>query len=160
VEEEHQEINQLVTRIEQMQPGDQGWDELLERTFALLDQDVRDEEDLLLPALQRSVDQQALRRLGRSWELVRRTAPDPPPPRRRPAPARQRGRRPAAHARRPDPRPPRPTGARRQRPLATAARVGSRALAGLAGAVERLPVVQRGEDPRTSVEPASKEVPR
>jgi hypothetical protein len=143
-----------------MQPGDPGWDELLERTFALLDQDVRDEEDLLLPALQRSVDQQALRRLGRSWELVRRTAPTRPHPvvARRP-PGNVVAALPLTLVDRTrDLLDRQALGA--SGPLAAAARVGSRALAGLAGAVERLPVVQRGEDPRTSVGPASKEVPR
>jgi hypothetical protein len=41
----------------------------------MLRQDVRDEEDLLLPRLQEAVDTPTLRRVGMSWEFVRRTAP-------------------------------------------------------------------------------------
>jgi hypothetical protein len=151
VEEEHQEINQLVTEIERMQPGDPGWDELLERTFALLDRDVRDEEDLLLPALQRSFDVPALRRLGRTWELVRRTAPTRPHPvvARRP-PGNVVAALPLTLVDRSrDPLDRHARGAEGR--VATAGRVASRGLAALAGAIERIPVMQRGEDARTSV---------
>lgn len=151
VEEEHQEINQLVTELERMQPGDPRWDELLERTFALLDRDVRDEEDLLLPALQRSFDVAALRRLGRTWELVRRTAPTRPHPvvARRP-PGNVAAALPLTLVDRSrDVLDRAALGA--QGPVATASRVASRGLAALAGAIERLPVMRRGEDPRTSV---------
>ena len=75
VEEEHQEINELVTRLERMAPGEHGRQEAIDRTVALLRQDVRDEEDVLLPRLQEAVDAKELRRLGMLWELVRRTAP-------------------------------------------------------------------------------------
>jgi hypothetical protein len=151
VEEEHQEINQLVTEIERMQPGDPGWDELLERTFALLDRDVRDEEDLLLPALQRSLDGPALQRLGRSWELVRRTAPTRPHPvvSRRP-PGNVAAALPLTLVDRSRDALDR-AALGGQGAVATGSRLASRGLAALAGAIERLPPVRRGEDPRTSV---------
>ncbi len=75
VEKEHQEITETVAALERTAPGDPERPELLDRTVSLLRQDVRDEEDLLLPRLQEKVDVRTLRRLGVSWEVVRRTAP-------------------------------------------------------------------------------------
>ena len=75
VEREHQEITELVAALERTGPDHPDRRELLDRTVAMLRQDVRDEEDLLLPRLQHAVDPPTLRRLGVSWELVRRTAP-------------------------------------------------------------------------------------
>jgi hemerythrin superfamily protein len=75
VEREHQEITELVAALEQTAPDDPTRPQLIDRTVAMLRQDVRDEEDLLLPRLQETVDTRTLRKLGVSWELVRRTAP-------------------------------------------------------------------------------------
>ncbi|WP_031075020.1 hemerythrin domain-containing protein [Streptomyces sp. NRRL S-118] len=80
VESEHQQINDLVTEMERTGPDDPRHDELATRAFALIRQDIRDEEDLLLPRLQESLDRSALRRLGSAWETVRRTAPTHPHP--------------------------------------------------------------------------------
>jgi hypothetical protein len=75
VEREHQEITEQVAELERTEPGDPGRPAIIEKTVALLRQDVRDEEDLLLPRLQQEVDVATLRQLGVSWELLRRTAP-------------------------------------------------------------------------------------
>jgi hypothetical protein len=75
VEREHQEITELVAKLEQTPPDSAERAGLIDQTVALLRQDVRDEEDELLPRLQEAVDDRTLRRLGVSWELVRRTAP-------------------------------------------------------------------------------------
>ena len=75
VEREHQEITELVAALEQTATEDPKLPELIHRTTAMLRQDVRDEEDPLLPRLQETVDPRTLRRLGMSWELARRTAP-------------------------------------------------------------------------------------
>jgi hemerythrin superfamily protein len=75
VEREHQEITELVATLEKTSARDPQRAALLDRTVAMLRQDVRDEEDLLLPRLQETVDTRTLRRLGLQWELVRRTAP-------------------------------------------------------------------------------------
>lgn len=75
VEREHQEITELVAALEKTARDDPRRPELVDRTVAMLRQDVRDEEDLLLPRLQEAVDTRTLRRLGVTWELVRRTAP-------------------------------------------------------------------------------------
>ncbi|MDT9685404.1 hemerythrin domain-containing protein [Streptomyces sp. TRM76323] len=82
VEEEHQEINDLVAEIERTGPADPRRDVLVERAFALIRQDIRDEEDLLLPRLQEALrhDPKHLRALGTAWEAVRRTAPTHPHP--------------------------------------------------------------------------------
>lgn len=74
VEQEHQEITQLAARLERRPPGAPP-SELLADLVRLLRQDVRDEEDELLPRLQAAMSVQGLRRLGVLWEVVRRTAP-------------------------------------------------------------------------------------
>ncbi|MEG8274996.1 hemerythrin domain-containing protein [Streptomyces sp. AHA2] len=80
VEEEHQEINDLVADIERLEPGTPEREEKVERAFALIRQDIQDEEGLLLPRLQEAVDTDRLRRLGTAWETMRRTAPTHPHP--------------------------------------------------------------------------------
>ncbi len=75
VEREHQEITELVASLEDTGLGDPDRAQLIQRTVTMLRQDVRDEEDILLPRLQEAVDPLTLRRLGVTWELVRRTAP-------------------------------------------------------------------------------------
>ncbi|GAB2860537.1 hypothetical protein GCM10027074_29710 [Streptomyces deserti] len=80
VEDEHQQINDLVADIEGLEPGDPEREEKVRRVFALIRQDIRDEEDLLLPRLQKAMDTAQLSRLGAAWEAVRRTAPTHPHP--------------------------------------------------------------------------------
>jgi hypothetical protein len=148
VEQEHQEVNELVVQLEQeddptvRQP-------LLDRLVEVLREDVRDEEDTLLPRLQERLDRGTLTRLGLAWEAVRRTAPTRPHPvvaRRPPGNTlsavplsvidrtRDLVDQAARHAG--------PQG--RQRLEAT-----SRVLARAAGAVERLPPMRSGEHPST-----------
>src|SRR3954465_6527400 len=52
IEGEHQEINGLVAELERMSPDDPDWDARIERAFSVMRDDVRDEEDMVLPALQ------------------------------------------------------------------------------------------------------------
>ncbi|MEU6602516.1 hemerythrin domain-containing protein [Streptomyces flaveolus] len=80
VEEEHQRINDLVADIERLPVGDPGREDKVRRAFALIRQDIRDEEDLLLPRLQDAVDTARLRTLGTTWAAVRQTAPTHPHP--------------------------------------------------------------------------------
>jgi hemerythrin superfamily protein len=75
VELEHQQINELVTRLEALPPGSDAHREVLERIVALLREDVRDEEDELLPRLQAALTPRQLRLLGVAWEVVRFIAP-------------------------------------------------------------------------------------
>ncbi|MFE9771976.1 hemerythrin domain-containing protein [Streptomyces sp. NPDC005931] len=80
VEEEHQQINDLVADIERLGPGSSEREEKVGRAFALIRQDIRDEEDLVLPRLQEALPAAQLRRLGTAWDTVRRSAPTHPHP--------------------------------------------------------------------------------
>ncbi|MFF5506227.1 hemerythrin domain-containing protein [Streptomyces roseolus] len=82
VEAEHQQINDLAVEIQSTDPRDPGHYRLVTAAFALIREDIRDEEDVLLPRLQEALeyDRVRLRRLGSAWETVRRTAPTRPHP--------------------------------------------------------------------------------
>jgi hemerythrin superfamily protein len=80
VEEEHQEVNELWTRLEGLPATSRARREVLDRLVEVLREDVRDEEDVLLPRLQDAVGVTRLRALGVAWEAVRRTAPTRPHP--------------------------------------------------------------------------------
>jgi hemerythrin superfamily protein len=75
VEREHQEVNELVTRLEQVGLHSAGRQQVLDRLVEVLSEDVRDEEDELFPRLQMKVSVAQLRLLGLAWEVVRRIAP-------------------------------------------------------------------------------------
>jgi hemerythrin superfamily protein len=150
VEEEHQEVNELVTALERDGVDDPRRPERLTRLAEVLREDVRDEEDVLLPRLQDALAPDELRRLGLQWELVRRISPTRPHPtvsRRPPGNAlsalplslldRTRDLVDAGARRAPD-------------RLAPAARVASDGLAAVAGLVERIPAARRGDRPVTS----------
>jgi hypothetical protein len=149
VEQEHQQISELVTELDGLPVGDPARAALLGRVVELLREDVRDEEDALLPRLQEALTVPELRRLGATWEAVRRTAPT----RAHPVVAR---------------RPPGNTlsalplsvldrsrdlldlGARRSERLAAALGSASRFVGAGTRQVERLPLFRRGERPETS----------
>ncbi len=78
IEREHQEINQLAIRLETLEHAAPERREVLDRLVGLLQEDVRDEEDLLLPRLQAAVAAAQLRRLGLAWEAVRLVSPTRP----------------------------------------------------------------------------------
>jgi hemerythrin superfamily protein len=149
IEQEHQQINELFTELEATDPDGARHHELWGRIAALLREDVRDEEDRLLPLLQTAVPPRALTALGYAWEAVRRTAPTRPHPvvARRPpgnvaaaAPLtvldRSRDRLDRLHR-------------RTSGLLSTSSRVASRALSQVAGAIEHVPPLTRGERPST-----------
>lgn len=75
VEREHQEVNELVARLEGLPAEDHASPALLARLIEVLRADVRDEEDELLPRLQERLSVPHLVALGVAWEVVRRTAP-------------------------------------------------------------------------------------
>lgn len=145
IEREHQEINELFTQLETMAADEERRDELMNRIFDLLRQDVRDEEDRLLPMLREAMTDAELVRAGRVWGAVRRVAPTRPHPfvaRRPPGNAaaavpltiidrsRDRIDRLARHA---------------PERMAGAARAVSSALARAAGAIEHVPPLPFGE---------------
>ncbi|SNR95175.1 Hemerythrin superfamily protein [Geodermatophilus pulveris] len=150
VEEEHQEVNELVTELETLAHDDPRRAQRLARLVEVLQEDVRDEEDLLLPRLQERLDAGELRALGRRWELVRRISPTRPHPtvsRRPPGnvlsalPLSALDRtRDAVDA----------VARRVPAPVAPAGELVSRGLAGLAGLVERTRPARRGDGPPTA----------
>jgi hypothetical protein len=75
VEVEHQQINDLVTELEALDPGSPAHRQVLVRVVDLLREDVRDEEDALLPRLQQVLKPGELRYLGTQWAFVRSIAP-------------------------------------------------------------------------------------
>ena len=75
IEREHQEVNELVTRLERMRLDDPARPPVLDRLTAVLREDVRDEEDELLPRLQAVVGRRQLQLLGLLWQAVDAIAP-------------------------------------------------------------------------------------
>jgi hemerythrin superfamily protein len=149
IEAEHQEINELFSRFERLSETDASYATLWQRIKALLREDVRDEEDRLLPMLQDAVSKRTLVQLGYAWEVVRRSAPTRPHPvvARRP-PGNVLAAAPLTlidRAR--DVIDRRARGSEsRTRTVWTSMSAG---LARAAGVVEHLPPLTRGEDPRT-----------
>ncbi|MET7683351.1 hemerythrin domain-containing protein [Streptomyces sp. NPDC005423] len=80
VEEEHQAINELVARIEKTSPDDSRHVEWTEQAFSLIREDIRDEEDALLPRMREALSDRQLRLVGAVWEAVRISAPTHPHP--------------------------------------------------------------------------------
>ena len=150
VEEEHQEVNELVSELETLGHDDPRRAPRLARLVAVLREDVRDEEDVMFPRLQERLDGPALRRLGRQWEVARRVSPTrshPTVSRRPPGNAlsglplslldRTRDLVDGGVDRAPE-------------RFAPAGEVLSRGLAAVAGLVERVPLSRKGDRPPTS----------
>jgi hemerythrin superfamily protein len=149
IEQEHQQINELTSTLERTASDDPARPARVRRLVELLHEDVRDEEDVLLPRLQQALSHPELVRLGRSWQLARATAPTRPHPTvaRRP-PGNALAALPLTVLDRTRDLLDR-TARRGPAPVQPAARAASRLLATAAGAVERVPVLQRGEDRST-----------
>lgn len=153
VEQEHQEVNELVTRLETLAAGTPERQAAIDRMIEVLREDVRDEEDELFPRLQQRVPVSSLRVLGVAWEVVRRLAPTRAHPivSRRPpgnviaalpltALDRTRDRMDRRRLR---------GAGRLDGPLRSATAALTRA----AHAIEHSPAMRRGEDPSTRVDP-------
>ncbi|SDG11736.1 Hemerythrin superfamily protein [Blastococcus aurantiacus] len=150
IEEEHQEVNELVTAIERDGLDHPERPARLRRLVEVLREDVRDEEDVMFPRLQEMLSTAELRALGRRWEIMRRISPTRPHPtvsRRPPGNAlsglplslidRTRDVVDAGVRRAPD-------------RFVPAGRTLSKGLAGLAGVIERMPPSRKGDLPPTS----------
>lgn len=149
VEQEHQEVNELWTRLEETDPHGTERREIIGRLAEVLREDVRDEEDELLPRLQEALPPARLRALGVAWEAVRRTAPTRPHP--------VVSRRPPGNALAALPltvldrsRDGLDAVARRSARLHAGSTRASHGLAVVAGRVERVGVLRRGEDSSTA----------
>jgi hypothetical protein len=157
VEREHQEINELAAALDRRSASAGDRSELITRLIVLLREDVRHEEDVLLPRLQATLDPVRLRRLGHTWEFVRRIAPTRPHATvsRRP-PGNVLAAVPLSlldHTRDGLDRAARAG----SRPLRTPATALSRVLAGIAGGAERLAPMQYGEHADTRPAPTAVE---
>jgi len=148
VEQEHQEVNELWITLEGLPPDGDERREVVRRLSQVLRQDVRDEEDELLPRLQEVSDNARLRTLGVAWEVVRRVAPTRPHP--------VVSRRPPGNALAAVPltvldrtRDVLDAVASRSPRLHLHASRASGTLAVAAGRVERMSLLRRGEDPST-----------
>ncbi|HEX9966177.1 MAG TPA: hemerythrin domain-containing protein [Allosphingosinicella sp.] len=156
VELEHQQVNALVTELEGLEPGSPSHHRILRQLAELLREDVRDEEDVLLPRLQEKLSPAKLRLLGAAWELVRAIAPTRAHPMvsRRP-PGNVLSAPPLALLDRlrdlVDAR--LQQGRKRDMPVS---RSLSSALSKVAHAVERLPGMRLGENPATRAKSASR----
>jgi hypothetical protein len=151
IEREHQEVDELVARLDGSSPEDPEHEELMLRTFAVLDRDVRTEEDALLPRLQQELSPRRLRMLGLAWLVLRRTAPTRAHPvvSRRP-PGQVLSALPLTVLDRTRDGLQRLDEVTRGR-VAPVLSTLDGLLAGAAGAVERLPLLRRGERVETAV---------
>lgn len=149
IEQEHQQINELFTELEQTDPDGDRHRELWGRITTLLREDVRDEEDELLPKLQSALSAGQLIALGVAWEVVRRTAPTRPHPvvARRP-PGNVAAAAPLTVIDRLRDRIDRIARSSDGAPAAVATRI-SAGLANAAGLIEHVPPLTRGEHPST-----------
>jgi hypothetical protein len=150
IEEEHQDVDEVMTALDRSDPTDPNHGDLVRRAFASLDRDVRDEEDVLLPRMQARMTTRQLQLLGLQWQLLRATSPTRPHPvvSRRP-PGQVLSALPLTfldRLRDQVQRVDEVTGGRASAPLDTV----DRALAGAAGAVERMPIIRTGDRPETS----------
>jgi hypothetical protein len=148
VEQEHQDVNELWSSLERLPSGSPARSTAIVRLTEVLREDVRDEEDELLPRLQDAVDVRRLRVLGVAWEAVRRTAPTRPHP--------VVSRRPPGNALAALPltvldrgRDLLEAGGRRFPQVRVPASRASDGLSRAAGRVERVGVLRRGEHPST-----------
>jgi hypothetical protein len=159
VEQEHPEVNELVTRLESMPRSAPDREVVLDRLADVLRDDVRDEEDEHFPRLQTLVTRRHLQVLGLLWEVVRRTAPTRAHPivARRP-PGNVVAALPLSVL---DRRRDGTDALRYRREGADSRALGavSAALTRAAHAVEKLPLMRRGEDPSTHVDIRSARFP-
>ena len=81
IEAKHQQINELMIEMQELEPGDAGFDGRAEKLFSRLRADAREEEDRLLTALAAATDERHLQSIGAAWAAARFTAPNRPHPR-------------------------------------------------------------------------------
>jgi hypothetical protein len=149
IEEEHQDVDEVMTDLDRSDPADPDHGDLMRRAFASLERDVRTEEDVLLPRMQATMTRRQLQLVGLQWQLLRRTAPTRPHPvvSRRP-PGQALSALPLTVLDRLRDQVQRVDEGTRGR-IAPALDAVDRTLAGIAGSVERLPILRTGDRPET-----------
>ncbi|NAZ81226.1 hemerythrin domain-containing protein [Kineococcus sp. R8] len=80
IQGDHQRINELLEALQTADPHAPGYDAQVREAFAVIRHDAHDEEDELLPRLQRVASPAQLRAIGNAWEVQRRTSPTRPHP--------------------------------------------------------------------------------
>lgn len=80
IEGEHQEVNDLLTQLQELSPESPDYDARVRRAFTVIREDARNEEDVLLPQLQQVAGEAELRTIGAAWETARRVSPTRPHP--------------------------------------------------------------------------------
>ncbi|WP_432534491.1 hemerythrin domain-containing protein [Kineococcus arenarius] len=80
IEGDHQQVNELLVQLQDADPRSPDYDATVRRAFEVIRHDAHDEEDDLLPRLQRVATEEELRAIGAAWEVQRRTAPTRPHP--------------------------------------------------------------------------------
>ena len=76
IESEHQRINELLKEMEPLRPGEAAFESRVEELFPLLRDDVRNEEDRLLVALEGKLGTAELEQLGGAWAVAKKAAPN------------------------------------------------------------------------------------
>jgi hemerythrin-like domain-containing protein len=80
IEREHQQANELMAGMDDLDPGEDAFADRAAELFALLRTDARQEEDVLLPALAAATSGTQLTAIGATWSAARRAAPNRPHP--------------------------------------------------------------------------------
>ncbi|WP_432547750.1 hemerythrin domain-containing protein [Kineococcus sp. SYSU DK004] len=81
IEGDHQRVNDALEALQRSDPRSPEHEETVRGAFAVIRHDAHDEEDDLLPRLQRAVGVEELRAIGAAWEVQRRASPTRPHPR-------------------------------------------------------------------------------
>lgn len=76
IEAEHQKVNELLAGMNGHEPGDARFDEATLPLFAILRNDARQEEDVLLVELASAASADELRAIGAEWRALKAVAPN------------------------------------------------------------------------------------
>jgi hemerythrin superfamily protein len=78
--EEHQELKELLARLERMDPTDPLYDDLVEKVAASVTEHVQEEEAEVLPKLKAAVDRDELVAMAEAVKTAKQVAPTRPHP--------------------------------------------------------------------------------
>jgi hemerythrin superfamily protein len=78
--EEHAEVEQLLKDLEKMQPGDDGYDEKVDKVIDDVSAHAQEEEEVVFPQLREKCDADELKKLGDRVRTIKSIAPTHPHP--------------------------------------------------------------------------------